>query len=66
MQEKGELDDDQLDAVVGGRMTTRNGRQMMSTRFENANQKATQYMNMLASVLKTMNEMQSGITRNLR
>jgi len=45
--------------------TVRDNRQMASSQFENANQKATQYVNMLASVLKTMHEMQAGIIRNL-
>jgi hypothetical protein len=66
IKERGELDDEQLDAVAGGKDTIRNKRQMFSSQFENANQKSTQYTNMLASVLKTMNEMQTGIIRNLR
>ena len=46
--------------------TVRDNRQIASSQFENANQKATQYVNMLSTVLKTMNEMQSGVIRNLR
>ena len=46
--------------------TVRDSRQLASSQFENANQKASQYVNMLSSVLKTMNEMQSGIIRNIR
>ena len=45
--------------------TLRNDRQLASSQFENANQKATQYINMLSSVLKTINEMNQGIIRNI-
>ncbi|NIP27455.1 MAG: hypothetical protein GWO38_27500, partial [Phycisphaerae bacterium] len=45
---------------------SRNRRELVSSQFENANQKQTQNLNMLASVMKTMNEMQSGIIRNTR
>jgi hypothetical protein len=68
-----ELTEDDLDSVAGGALTATQisaeqlvSRQSTSTEFENANQKATQYTNMLASVLKTMNEMQSSIIRNIR
>ena len=44
----------------------RQRRGVISTQFENANQKSTQYTNMLSSVLKTMKEMESGVIRNLR
>ncbi len=33
--------------------------------FENYDQKATQYYNMLSSVMKAQKEMQSSVTRNL-
>jgi hypothetical protein len=46
--------------------TVRNDRQLSSSQFENANQKASQYVNMLESVLKSINEMNAGIIRNLR
>jgi len=39
---------------------------VVSSQFENANQKSSQYMNMLSSVMKTMNEIQTGVIRNLR
>jgi hypothetical protein len=68
-----ELTEDDLDSVAGGAEVTAqssaeqpDSREYASSEFENANQKATQYVNMLASVLKTMNEMHSGVIRNLR
>ncbi len=68
-----ELTEEDLDSVAGGALTATQtsaeqlaGEQSLSTEFENANQKSTQYVNMLSSVLKTMNEMQSGIIRNIR
>jgi len=57
---------DEIAKAEADRETLRNDRQMTSTQFENANQKSTQYINMLSSVLKTMQEMNQGITRNLR
>jgi len=56
----------EIAAVENQQETVRNDRQMASTQFENANQKATQYINMLSSVLKTMNEMRKGVIRNIR
>jgi len=56
----------EMSAMEDQRETLRSNRQMSSSQFENANQKATQYTNMLASVLKTLNEMQMGVIRNLR
>lgn len=44
----------------------RSDRQLASSQFENANQKGTQYINMLTNVLKTIHEMQMGVIRNLR
>ena len=44
----------------------RQRRGVVSSQFENANQKSTQLMNMLSTVMKTMNEMASGVIRNLR
>ena len=46
--------------------TLRNDRQLSSSQFENANQKASQYINMVSSVMKTINEMNQGIIRNMR
>jgi len=57
---------DEIAKAEADRETLRNDRQMTSTQFENANQKATQYINMLSSVLKTMQEMNKGIIQNLR
>jgi len=57
---------DEISKAEADRETVRNDRQMTSTQFENANQKASQYINMLSSILKTMNEMNQGIIRNLR
>ena len=50
----------QMEREIRGR------RGVVSSRFENANQKSTQYMSMLSSVLKTMKEMEAGVIRNLR
>lgn len=56
----------EMTAIAESRPSLPERRQLVATQFENANQKATQYINMLASVLKTMHEMQSGVIRNLR
>lgn len=66
--EKQRTDIEQLRAqlVQVQKETVRNERQLASSQFENANQKASQYLNMLASVMKTLNETRSGIIRNLR
>jgi hypothetical protein len=58
--------DSLISSVEADREIVRNRRGMTNSQFEKANQKATQYTNMLASVLKTMNEMSAGIIRNLR
>jgi len=34
--------------------------------FESASQKTSQYVNMLSSVLKAMNEMENGVVKNLK
>jgi hypothetical protein len=52
--------------VENHRETVRAQRQLYASQFENANQKATQYVNMLSSVLKTLNEMARSVIRNLR
>jgi len=39
---------------------------LKKSNFETANQKTTQFVNMLSSVIKTMNEMAAGNIRNLR
>lgn len=56
----------EIGKVEADRETVRNRRQMFTSQFENANQKAGQYRYMLSSVLKTMNEMKMGVIRNLR
>lgn len=65
-----ELSADQLQREIANveaqRESVRNKRQMISTQFENANKKADQYINMVSQVLKTMNEMATGIIRNIR
>jgi hypothetical protein len=43
----------------------KNKRQEMTTAFENFDQKSNQLFNILSTVMKTMKETQSGITRNL-
>lgn len=44
----------------------RNNRQLAASQFQNANQKANQYINMLSSVMKTLNETQRGTIRNMQ
>jgi hypothetical protein len=36
------------------------------TYFENANQKSSQYVSMISSVLKALNEVEEGVIKNLR
>ena len=45
--------------------TVRNKRQMASTAFQNFDQKANQLYNLMSSVLKSVNEMRSGVVRNM-
>ena len=47
------------------REEVRNKRQMSATAFQNFDQKANQLYNLLASVMKAMNEMRSGTVRNM-
>lgn len=56
----------EIATIEADRETVRNRRQMCASQFENANKIASQYINMLSSVLKTMNEMGRGVIRNLR
>jgi chromosome segregation ATPase len=56
----------ELATIESEREAVRNERQMVTTQFEAANQKATQYVNMVSSVLRTMSEMRQGIIRNVR
>jgi len=61
------LTDEELSAVSGGLAeTTRDDRTELTTFFEDADQKATQYTNLLSSVLKTMSTTQDSIIRNLK
>jgi hypothetical protein len=64
------LNKDEINALVStieaDRETVRNKRQMIATQFENANKIGGQYINMLASVLKTTKETNKGTIRNLR
>lgn len=56
-----------ISARVGAQeKSPRNRRQMAKSQFEDANQKANQYQNLLSSVLKTLNEMRSGVTRKVQ
>lgn len=50
--------------VEAAQETVRNNRQMASTAFQNSDQKANQMYNLIASVLKSKNEMYMGVTRN--
>jgi hypothetical protein len=45
---------------------SRNNRQLTATQFQNANQKATQYINMLSSIMKTLNESRKGTIKNMQ
>ncbi len=51
--------------VEGMQETVRNKRQMASTAFQSFDQKANQLYNLLSSVMKAMNEMRMGTTRNM-
>ncbi|MFC1611453.1 hypothetical protein ACFL6C_10870 [Myxococcota bacterium] len=56
---------DTIKEVESMQETVRNKRQMASTAFQNFDQKANQLYNLMASVLKSLNEMRSGTTRNM-
>lgn len=56
---------DTIKDVEAMQETVRNKRQMASTAFQNFDQKANQLYNLMASVLKVMNEMRSSTTRNM-
>jgi hypothetical protein len=56
---------DTIKDVESMQETVRNKRQMASTAFQNFDQKANQLYNLMASVLKVMNEMRSSTTRNM-
>ncbi len=56
---------DTIKDVESMQETVRNKRQMASTAFQNFDQKANQLYNLMSSVLKVMNEMRSGTTRNM-
>jgi phage-related protein len=56
----------QIEVLRIHRETVRNERQLMSSQFENANKIIDQYINMMASVMKTMREMSGGVIRNIR
>jgi hypothetical protein len=51
--------------VEGMQETVRNKRQTASTAFQNFDQKANQLYNLLSSVLKSLNDMRMGTTRNM-
>jgi hypothetical protein len=56
LKDSGQLDDQDLDAISGGGM---------ATRFQSFDQKANQLYNLLSTVMKAMNEMRMGTTRNM-
>lgn len=56
---------DTIKDVESMQETVRNKRQMASTAFQNFDQKSNQLYNLMSSVLKVMNEMRSGTTRNM-
>lgn len=55
---------DTIKEVESLQESVRNRRQMASTAFQNFDQKANQLLNLLSSVMKAMNEMRMGTTRN--
>ena len=56
---------DEIKNVESMQETIRNKRQMASTAFQNFEQKNNQLYNMMSSVIKAMNEMRMGATRNM-
>jgi len=56
----------EIKGVEAAMESLRNKRQEHQTSFENVDQKANQLFNTLSTVMKTMKEMQSGISRNIR
>jgi hypothetical protein len=68
-----EVSDAELEVVAGGLLTpaalsndsVRNKRQEDQTAFENFDQKSNQLFNILSTVMKSMKEMQAGVTRNM-
>jgi len=56
---------DTIKDVESMQETIRNKRQMASTAFQNFDQKANQLYNLMASVLKSVNEMRGGVVRNM-
>jgi endonuclease III-like uncharacterized protein len=55
----------ELDSINGIGEDIRTDRQEATRAFENFDQKANQLYNMLSTVMKSMNEMRSAVTRNL-
>ncbi len=56
---------DRIKDVESMQETVRNKRQMASTAFQNFDQKANQLYNLMASVMKSLNEMRGGTVRNM-
>ncbi len=56
---------DHIKLLESHQETIRNKRQMTSTSFQNFDQKSNQLYQLLASVLKTTNEMRAGTVRNM-
>lgn len=55
----------EIKKVEATQETVRNKRQMASTAFQSFDQKSNQLYNLLSSVMKAMNEMRMGTTRNM-
>jgi len=56
---------DRIKDVESMQETVRNKRQMASTAFQNFDQKSNQLYNLMASVMKSLNEMRGGTVRNM-
>jgi hypothetical protein len=56
---------DRIKDVESMQETVRNKRQMASTAFQNFDQKSNQLYNLMASVMKALNEMRGGTVRNM-
>jgi hypothetical protein len=56
----------EIATVEADQETVRNQRQMVAKQLENANKITSQYITMLSSVLRTVNEKGNGVIRDLR
>ncbi len=55
----------ELESISGIGEKIRNDRKKATTSFENFNQKVNQLFNLLSTVMRSMHEMRSSVTRNL-